>query len=36
MQEHTTMTMEAFFRKVDYDGTVYIEFLEDPTKCRGG
>ena len=36
VQEHTTMTMEIFFRKVDDNGTVYIEFLEDPTKCRGG
>ena len=21
---------------MDEDGTVYTEFLEDPTKCRGG
>ena len=36
VQEHTTMSMDNFIRKIDDEGTVYIEFLEDPTKCRGG
>jgi len=28
--------MENFVKKVDDEGRVYIEFMEDPTKCRGG
>jgi len=36
VQEHTTMSMENFVKKVDDEGRVYIEFMEDSTKCRDG
>ncbi|XP_066934066.1 zinc finger MYM-type protein 3-like [Clytia hemisphaerica] len=36
-QEHSTMTIENFVRKIDEStGAVYIEFLENPTKTREG
>ena len=34
VQEHVTMSMENFVEKVAEDGRIYIEFSEDPTKCR--
>ena len=34
VQEHTTMMVEDFERKVDDQGVTYIEFKEGPTKCR--
>ena len=36
VQEHTNMRMEQFKRRKDENGNDFIEFLEDPTKCRGG
>ena len=34
-QEHISMTMDNFLYKTDEtSGNKYIEFLEDPTKCR--
>lgn len=30
------MSMENFVRKADHSGRDYLEFIEDPTKCRGG
>ena len=35
VQEHTTMRMDEFKRRVSDDGETYIEFVEDPTKTRG-
>ena len=34
VQEHTSMTMENFRRKIDENGNTYIEIFEDPTKTR--
>ena len=34
VQEHVSMTMDNFERKTDENGHVFIEFSEDPTKCR--
>ena len=36
VQEHTTMRLDEFTRKVDDNGHTYIEFAEDPTKTRNG
>ena len=34
-QEHSTMTMDNFVRKIDEDSRmIYIEFIEDPAKTR--
>ena len=35
-RESATMRMDQFRRCSDEDGNSYIEFFEDPTKCRGG
>jgi hypothetical protein len=34
VQEHITMTMDNFLHKTSEEGRKYIEFVEDPTKCR--
>ena len=36
VQEHTHMRMDEFKRRVDENGDSFIEFVEDPTKTRGG
>ena len=36
VQEHTTMRLDEFKRRRDENGKPFIEFVEDPTKTRGG